>query len=50
LAIPPKVADTISRQREALTAKARSKAAKTLAQERKERGERPAFLTKKKTT
>jgi hypothetical protein len=44
LAIPPKIADAIARQREALTDKARSKAAKAIAQERKERGEKLAFL------
>ena len=44
----PQVADAIARQRDALTAKSRSKAAKALAQERKERGELPAVLTHKK--
>lgn len=44
LAIPSQVADVIARQRDALTAKSRSKAAKAVAQERKDRGERPAFL------
>lgn len=39
LAIPAAVADLIARQRDALTAKARSKAARAVAQERKERGE-----------
>jgi hypothetical protein len=48
LAIPPKVADVIARQREALVAKARSKAAKANAQGRKDRGESPAFLKRKK--
>lgn len=38
LVIPPKVADAIARQRDALTAKTRSKAAKTQAAERKARG------------
>jgi len=46
LAIPPKIAEAIARQRDALTDKARSKAAKAAAQERMERGERPAFLKK----
>jgi hypothetical protein len=46
LAIPPKVAEAIARQRDALTDKSRSKAAKRVAGERKERGERPAFLKK----
>jgi hypothetical protein len=44
LAIPAKVADTIARQRDALTAKSRSKAARAVAQERKERGEVPGFM------
>jgi hypothetical protein len=44
VALPPKVADAIARQRDALTAKSRSKAAKALAEERKERGEVPGFL------
>ena len=47
IVLPPQVADTIARQRDALTAKSRSKAAKALAQGRKERGELPAFLTRK---
>ena len=49
IVLPPQVADTIARQRDALTAKSRSKAARTLAQERKERGELPAFLKRKKS-
>ena len=48
IVLPPQVADTIARQRDALTAKSRSKAAKALAQERKERGELPAFLKGRK--
>src|SRR5881628_4032314 len=44
LVIPPQVSAVIARQREQLTAKTRSKAAKAVAQERKERGEIPAFL------
>jgi hypothetical protein len=48
LVLPPQVADAIARQRDALTAKSRSKAAKALAQERKERGQLPAFLKHKK--
>lgn len=47
LAIPAAVADTIARQRDALTAKSRSKAAKQAAQDRKERGVEPAFLRAK---
>jgi len=51
LVIPPRVSTVIARQREQLTAKTRSKAAKAVAQERKERGEVPAFLrTKRKPT
>jgi hypothetical protein len=46
IAIPAKVADVIARQRDALAAKARSRAAKRVAQERKDRGETPAFLRK----
>ena len=44
IAIPAKVADVIARQRDALTAKSRSRAAKRAAQDRKDRGEAPAFL------
>ena len=44
LVIPPQVSSVIARQREQLTAKTRSKAAKAVAQARKERGEVPAFL------
>src|SRR6266704_6840512 len=51
LVIPPQVSAVIARQREQLTAKTRSKAAKAVAQERKKRGEIPAFLkSKRKTT
>jgi hypothetical protein len=50
IVLPPQVADAIARQRETLTAKSRSKAAKTLAQERKARGELPAFLKRKKAS
>src|SRR5436190_20363318 len=48
LLIPPQVSAVIARQREQLTAKTRSKAAKAVAQERKERGEIPAFLKSKR--
>lgn len=44
MALPPKVANAIARQRDALSARARSKAAKLLAKERKERGELPGFM------
>jgi len=47
LVTPPQVAAVIARQREQLTAKTRSKAAKAVAQERKERGELRAFLKPK---
>ena len=48
LVIPPQVSAVIARQREQLTAKTRSKAAKAVAQGRKERGEIPAFLRSKR--
>jgi hypothetical protein len=44
VAIPPAVANTIARQRDALTAKSRSKAAKATAADRKAQGLKPAFL------
>ncbi len=47
LVIPPQVSAVIARQRDQLTAKTRSKAAKAVAQGRKERGEIPAFLKSK---
>jgi hypothetical protein len=47
IALPPAVADAIARQREALTTKARSKAGKTAAADRKARGELPGFMRKK---
>jgi hypothetical protein len=49
LAIPPRVAETIARQREALTDKVRSKSAKAVAAERKARGEQPAFVAKRRS-
>lgn len=48
LAIPPKVAEAIARQREALTGKVRSKVAKAAAADRMARGERPAFLKRRR--
>ena len=45
LALPPKVAEAIARQRDSLTTRSRSRAAKAIAQERKERGEVP-FMRK----
>lgn len=44
IAIPPKVAATIARQRDALTTKSRSKAATAVAADRKAQGLQPAFL------
>lgn len=48
LALPPKVANAIASQRDSLTARRRSKAAKRVAQERKDRGELPGFMRGKK--
>jgi len=48
IAIPPAVSDAIARQREALTGKSRSKAAKANAQARKDRGLEPGFMKHKK--
>lgn len=48
LCLPPAVADIIARQREALTGKTRTKAARRVAADRKARGEQPAFLKGKK--
>jgi hypothetical protein len=48
LVIPPQVSSVIARQREQLTTKTRSKAAKAVAQARKERGEVPGFLKSKR--
>ena len=47
IALPPRVADSIARQRDALAAKSRSRAAKSIAQARKERGELPGFMKNK---
>jgi hypothetical protein len=49
IAIPPAVADAIARQRDVLTGKTRSKAAKAVAEARKERGELPGFMRGKKS-
>src|SRR5581483_9748497 len=49
IVLPPQVADAIARQRDALTAKSRSKAAKALAQEGEQRVELPAFLKRMKS-
>ena len=50
IALPPQVADAIARQREALTGKSRSKAAKQAMADRMARGEKPGFLLKKTGT
>jgi hypothetical protein len=44
LALPPKVANVIASQRDSLSARRRSIAARRVAQERKERGELPGFM------
>ena len=44
LVLPPAVADAIARQRDALTGKSRSRAAKASMAARMERGEQPGFL------
>jgi hypothetical protein len=43
---PPKVVKAIQRQRDALTARARSRRGKEAAQARKDRGELPGFMRK----
>lgn len=48
LVIPPKVAATIARQRDQLTTKSRSRAAKAVAKERRARGEVPGFMKHRK--
>jgi hypothetical protein len=47
LVLPPKVVETIIRQRDSLSAQARSNSAKMKAQERKDRGELPGFMKRK---
>jgi hypothetical protein len=49
IAVPPQVSDAIARQRDILTGKTRSKAAKAVAEARKERGELPGFMRKRKS-
>jgi hypothetical protein len=44
LAIPPAVSEAIARQRDALTGKVRSKAAKATAAARKAAGQQPGFM------
>ena len=48
IVIPPAVSNTIARQRDALTGKVRSKAARAVAADRKAQGIQPAFLRKVK--
>ncbi len=48
LVLRSEVADVIARQRESLTGKVRSKAARKQAEARKARGERPAFLGRRR--
>src|SRR5947208_3209943 len=48
LVIPPKVADAIARQRDALTTKVRRKVGKANAADRKARGELPGFMKGRK--
>jgi hypothetical protein len=48
IVLPPQVANAIARQRESLTTRVRSKVAKRVAQERKDRGELPGFMRPKK--
>ena len=50
ICLPPKVANVIASQRDSLTSRRRSKAAKRVAQDRKSRGELPGFMRKKKDT
>lgn len=48
IVIPPAVVDTIVRQRDSLIARARSKASREAAAERKAQGIKPAFLRRAK--
>jgi hypothetical protein len=48
LALPPRVANAIAAQRDSLTTRRRSRAAKAQAQARKDRGELPGFMRQKK--
>lgn len=49
LALPPKVANVIASQRDSLTVRRRTITGRRLAKERKDRGELPGFMRKKKT-
>ena len=46
MVLPPKVAEAVARQREALTTKSRKAGAQKAARTREERGIKPAFLKK----
>jgi hypothetical protein len=48
LALPPRVAKAIAAQRDSLTARRRSRSAKAVAAARKERGELPGFMQKRR--
>jgi hypothetical protein len=48
LALPPKVANAIASQRDSLTTRRRRQAGQRQAQARKDRGELPGFMRKKK--
>lgn len=48
ICLPPRVANAIASQRDSLSHRRRSIAGKRLAKERKDRGEVPAFLRKKR--
>ena len=47
LILPPRVVNTIVRQRDSLSTRARSNASKAVAQARSDRGELPAFMLQK---
>jgi hypothetical protein len=47
IALPPRVANAVASQRDALTARRRSAAAKRVAADRKARGEVPGFMRKR---
>lgn len=48
IVLPPRVANIISSQKDSLTTRRRSRAGKLVAQARKDRGELPGFMKKKK--
>lgn len=47
LVLPPKVSAVIARQRDTLTGKSRSRAARSVAEDRKARGEVPGFMKRR---